>query len=159
MAIAFGALFGWISVGFWTAVFGFCVLLRGGDRFAITKTEAEPRAPIDPAVRTAVVMPVKDESVERVFAGLRAVRASLERAGALDAFDLFILSDSADPDLWVDEEEAWARWQPRDASVPAAGSSTGTGACAASARAETSPTSAGATAAATATWWCSTPTA
>ena len=55
-------------------------------------------------------MPVKDESVERVFAGLRAVRASLERAGALDACDLFILSDSADPDLWVDEEEAWARW-------------------------------------------------
>jgi membrane glycosyltransferase len=45
MAIAFGALFGWISVGFWTAVFGFFVLLRGGDRFAITKTEDEPRAP------------------------------------------------------------------------------------------------------------------
>ncbi|MGH7338146.1 MAG: glucans biosynthesis glucosyltransferase MdoH, partial [Myxococcota bacterium] len=110
MAVAFGALFGWISVGFWTAVFGFFVLLRGGDRFAITKTEDEPRTPLDSAVRTAVVMPVKDESVERVFAGLRAVRASLERAGALSACDLFILSDSADPDLWVDEEEAWARW-------------------------------------------------
>jgi len=111
MAIAFGALFGWISVGFWTAVFGFVLLLRGGDRFAITKTESdEPLAPIDPAVRTAVVMPVKDESVERVFAGLRAVRASLERVGALASFDLFILSDSTDPDRWVDEEEAWARW-------------------------------------------------
>ncbi|TMA30302.1 MAG: glucans biosynthesis glucosyltransferase MdoH [Deltaproteobacteria bacterium] len=110
MAIAFGALFGWISVGFWTAVFGFFLLLRGGDRFAITKTEAEPRAPIDPSVRTAIVMPVKDESVERVFAGLRAVRASLARAGSLDAFDIFILSDSADPDRWIDEEEAWARW-------------------------------------------------
>ena len=159
MAVAFGALFGWISVGFWTAVFGFFVLLRGGDRFAITKTEAEPRAPIDPAVRTAVVMPVKDESVERVFAGLRAVRASLERAGALEACDLFILSDSADPDLWVDEEEAWARWS-RETEASAGGeSSTATGACAASARAETSPTSAGATAAATATWCASTPTA
>jgi len=110
MAIAFGALFGWISVGFWTAVFGFFLLLRGGDRFAITKTETEPRAPIDPSVRTAIVMPVKDESVERVFAGLRAVRASLARAGSLDAFDIFILSDSADPDRWIDEEEAWARW-------------------------------------------------
>jgi membrane glycosyltransferase len=111
MAIAFGALFGWISVGFWTAVFGFVLLLRGGDRFAITKTQsAEPLAPIDPAVRTAVVMPVCDESVERVFAGLRAVRASLERMGAVESFDLFILSDSTDPDLWVDEEDAWARW-------------------------------------------------
>src|SRR5262249_45255789 len=110
MAIAFGALFGWISVGFWTAVFGFVLLLRGGDRFSITKTEAEPSDPIDPAVRIAIVMPVKDESVERVFSGLRAVRASLARAGALDAFDFFILSDSADPDRWIDEEEAWARW-------------------------------------------------
>jgi len=110
MAIAFAALFGWISVGFWTAVFGFAVLLRRGDRFAITRTDALPRQPIDPAARTAVVMPVCDESVERVFAGLRAVRASLERAGALDAFDLFVLSDSSDPDLWIDEEEAWARW-------------------------------------------------
>jgi membrane glycosyltransferase len=117
MAVAFGALFGWISIGFWTAVFGFYVLLRGGDRFAITKTEAEPRAPIDAAVRTAVVMPVKDESVERVFAGLRAVRTSLERAGALEACDIFILSDSADPDLWVDEEEAWARWCRENAQV------------------------------------------
>jgi membrane glycosyltransferase len=57
------------------------------------------------------VMPVCDESVERVFAGLRAVRASLARAGALPSFDLFILSDSTDPDLWVDEEEAWAHWK------------------------------------------------
>jgi membrane glycosyltransferase len=154
MAIAFGALFGWILVGFWTAVFGFAVLLRGGDRFAITKTEPdEPLAPIDPAVRTAVVMPVYDESVERVFAGLRAVRASLERVGAVDSFDLFILSDSTDPDLWVDEEDAWARWKREaeqvsrsepQASEGRGGSSTGTGACAASARAGTSPTSAGA---------------
>ena len=122
MAVAFGALFGWISVGFWTAVFGFMVLLRGGDRFAITKTEAAgPRTPLDPAARTAVVMPVKDESVERVFAGLRAVRASLERAGVLEACDLFILSDSADPDLWVDEEDAWARWSRETAHVSQGG--------------------------------------
>jgi membrane glycosyltransferase len=110
MAIAFGALFGWISVGFWTAVFGFFVLLRRGDRFSITRSEGEPDAPIDAAARTAIVMPVYDESVERVFAGMRAVRTSLERAGAAASFDLFILSDSTDPDIWIDEEEAWARW-------------------------------------------------
>ena len=86
------------------------MLLRGGDRFAITKTEAEPRAPIDPAARTAIVMPICDEPVERVFAGLRAVRASLERAGALAAFDSSSSATARDPDLWVDEEEAWARW-------------------------------------------------
>jgi membrane glycosyltransferase len=39
LALFFGALFGWISMGFWTALFGFVVLLRGGDRFAITRGE------------------------------------------------------------------------------------------------------------------------
>jgi membrane glycosyltransferase len=67
-------------------------------------------------VRTAIVMPVKDESVERVFAGLRAcARRSSARARSA-WFDIFILSDSADPDLWVDEEEAWARWNREAAS-------------------------------------------
>jgi len=118
LAVFFGSLFGWISVGFWTALFGFVVLLRGGDRFAIHSDDGSPLPEIDPAVRTALVMPVCEEPVERVFAGLRAMRASLERIGALEAFDVFILSDSADPDVWIDEEEAWARWRRECGSVP-----------------------------------------
>jgi len=110
LAVFFGALFGWISVGFWTAVFGFAVMLRAGDRFRITReTGAAP--PADPECRTAVVMPVCDEPVDRVFAGLRAMRESLARAGAADAFDVFILSDSVDPDICSDEESAWADWR------------------------------------------------
>ena len=111
LAVFFGALFGWISLGFWTALFGFVVLLRGGDRFAITHGEDVPSQPLDSTFRTAVVMPVCDEPVARVFAGLRAVRESLVRVGAVDAFDFFVLSDSGDPDLWADEEAAWANWR------------------------------------------------
>ena len=33
--------------------------------------------------------------MERVFAGLRALHQSLERAGALEHFDFFVLSDVA----------------------------------------------------------------
>src|SRR5262245_52762085 len=91
LAVFFGALFGWISVGFWTALFGFAVLLRGGGRFAI----APPGAPARPgrsAPPTAVVMPVCDEAVARVFAGLRATRASLARVDAADQFDFYVLS-------------------------------------------------------------------
>ena len=55
-------------------------------------------------------MPVCAEPVERIFAGLRAMWASLERAGATDRFHVYVLSDTAEPGLAVAEEEAWADW-------------------------------------------------
>jgi membrane glycosyltransferase len=55
-------------------------------------------------------MPICEEPVDRVFAGLRAIYASLERTGEHAPFDFFILSDSSNPDTWVREEEAWAAW-------------------------------------------------
>jgi membrane glycosyltransferase len=109
IALFFGALFGWISIGFWTAVLGFFVLLRRRGRFAITSADADS-GPIDPQVRTAVLMPICEEPVDRVFAGLKAMYRSLERTGQLGQFDFFILSDSGDPNRWVDEELAWFEW-------------------------------------------------
>jgi membrane glycosyltransferase len=114
IAVFFGALFAWISVGFWTAVLGFLLLLRRRDRFSINAS-VPPGAPIDPATRTAIVMPICEEPVERVFAGLRAIRRSLEQTGALDRFDFYVLSDSADPSTGVQEEEAWFDWCRREA--------------------------------------------
>lgn len=111
IVLGFGVLFGWVSLGFWTAVLGFVSLVRGGDRFAPTRTPQRPASALDPGARAALLMPVCDEPVDRVLAGLEAMRASLERAGALERFDFFLLSDSGDPDAWVDEEEAWGDWQ------------------------------------------------
>jgi len=116
----FGALFGWISIGFWTAVLGFLTLVRRRDGFAITSLAesaegAPPRArDLDPDLRTAIVMPIYDEPVDRVFAGLRAIHGSLTRAlaGRDDGgrFDFFVLSDTADPATAVREEEEWLEW-------------------------------------------------
>ena len=39
--------------------------------------------------------------------GLRATYESLEKTGRLDGFDFYILSDSTDPDKWVEEEQRW----------------------------------------------------
>jgi len=110
IVVFFGALFGWISIGFWTAFLGFFTLLRRRARFAITNMPADEPAEFRPEGRTAIVMPICDEPVDRVFAGLRAIRQSLQRTGALEHFDFFILSDTADPGTWVKEEEAWAEW-------------------------------------------------
>jgi membrane glycosyltransferase len=106
----FGALFGWISIGFWTALLGFFTLLNRPDRFAITRLEPEDGMPFVPAGRTAIVMPICEEPVGRVFAGLRAIHDSLQRVDALPFFDFFILSDSYNPSTYLQEEEAWARW-------------------------------------------------
>jgi membrane glycosyltransferase len=104
--VLFAVLFGWVSAGFWTAMMGFLVLLLGDDRYAISKTAA-PHVPIEQGARTAIVMPICNENVPRVFAGLRATYESLARTGGLEHFDFFVLSDSNDPDVRVAETEAW----------------------------------------------------
>jgi len=111
IAIFFGALFGWISIGFWTALAGFAILGSRRDRFAVTRVvTSEPPASDHPRARTAIVMPICEEPVDRVFAGLRATDRSLEQTGRAADFDIFILSDTADADRWIDEEMAWFDW-------------------------------------------------
>ncbi|MBI4207915.1 MAG: glucans biosynthesis glucosyltransferase MdoH [Betaproteobacteria bacterium] len=104
--VLFAILFGWISAGFWTAMAGFFLRLRGGDRYSISRTAAD-NAPIGEAARTAVIMPICNENVARVFSGLRASYESLARTGELRHFDFFVLSDTSEPDTRVAETEAW----------------------------------------------------
>jgi membrane glycosyltransferase len=111
IVVFFGALFGWISIGFWTALYGFFTLTRREERFKVTYLpEGQEYPPIDEEARTAIVMPICEEPVERVFAGLRAIQESLDRTGSGGRFDFFVISDSADPATGIREEEAWLRW-------------------------------------------------
>ncbi|MEO8603230.1 MAG: glucans biosynthesis glucosyltransferase MdoH, partial [bacterium] len=109
IVVFFGALFGWISIGFWTAMFGFFTLVRRRRSFAITNLPPPP-PDFAPGGRTAVVMPICEEPVERIFGGLRAIHDSLARTGALAHFDFFVLSDSAETDVCINEEAAWLSW-------------------------------------------------
>lgn len=107
LLVLFVILFSQIAVGFVTAMLGFYVINRGGDRQRITRTvdwntEEVPLAP------TAIVMPVFNEDVSRVFEGLRVIFRSLEATGKMEHFDFFILSDSNKPNQWIQEEIAWA---------------------------------------------------
>ncbi|MBM9532303.1 hypothetical protein JWG42_19285, partial [Desulfoprunum benzoelyticum] len=102
-------LFIWISLGFWTAMAGFWTLLKKDDRFAVSRSRGELDAPIRPHVKTAILFPVCNEEPERIMAGIQATWRSLVRLGAADRFDIHILSDSSDPDRWVQEESAWNR--------------------------------------------------
>ncbi|WP_413436937.1 glucans biosynthesis glucosyltransferase MdoH [Sulfuriferula sp. GW1] len=104
--ILFAILSGWVSVGFWTAMMGFVLKLAGGDRYAISASSAADM-PIGDQARTAIIMPICNENVARVFAGLRATHESLARSGELQHFDFFILSDSSSADNRVAEVNAW----------------------------------------------------
>ena len=104
--VLFAVLFCWVSAGFWTAITGFLLLAFHGDRFVISR-RASPDAVIPDDARTAIVMPICNEDVQRVFAGLRATYESLQRTGHLEHFDFFVLSDSGDPDIRTAEADAW----------------------------------------------------
>jgi membrane glycosyltransferase len=107
LLVLFTILFGNIATGFVTALLGLYVINRG-DSARITRTiEGEPLAKL-PLGGTAIVMPVFNEDPSRIFEGLRVIYRSLEQTGRLDEFDFFILSDSNDPNRWIQEEVAWA---------------------------------------------------
>jgi membrane glycosyltransferase len=105
---AFFLTFSWISFAFWTASAGFLNLLLARRR-APWAIGLNPPADGPLAGRTAIVMPIYHEDPEQVAMRLGATYRSLARTGELDAFDVFILSDSRRPEVVREEETAWAR--------------------------------------------------
>ncbi len=64
--LLFGILFCWVSAGFWTALMGFLELLTGRDKYRISGASAG-NEPIEKGAPTALVMPICNEDVPRVF--------------------------------------------------------------------------------------------
>jgi membrane glycosyltransferase len=108
MVLLFAALFGWIALSFTSALAGFCSMLAGGGGRLLRHDLSVP------STRTALLMPVYNESPHHVMAGLRATWESLQKTGvAAEAFDAFILSDTTDPDTWIDEESTFLELRAR----------------------------------------------
>ncbi len=105
LLILFVILFAHIATGFCTALVGFYVINRGGDSSRITATL--PPGEDWPLASTAVIMPAFNEDVSRVFEGLRVVYRSVQETKKLEHFDFFVLSDSNQPNQWIQEEVAW----------------------------------------------------
>jgi membrane glycosyltransferase len=103
----FAVLFAWVCAGFFTAMMGFWVQLRG-DPHALSCKNVSPE-PIEVCARTAIIMPICNEQVDAVFGGLRATCESLGATADAGIFDVFILSDSSDPTLRAAELAAWAK--------------------------------------------------
>lgn len=103
----YALLFAWVSAGFFTAMMGFWVLWRG-DAHAMSAASVG-HEPIHVSARTAIVMPICNEQVATVFAGLRATCESLAATGASSLFDVYLLSDTSDPEIRAAELAAWGQ--------------------------------------------------
>jgi membrane glycosyltransferase len=101
----FGLLSAWVVTGFMTALMGFYVTLRG-DKYALTARSVAGHT-LDATARTAIIMPICNEDVRTVFAGLRATCESVAATGHAAAFDVFVLSDSNNPATQQAERAAW----------------------------------------------------
>ncbi|AWN43550.1 glucans biosynthesis glucosyltransferase MdoH [Methylobacterium durans] len=98
LLVLFVLNFSWIALAFTGAILGFATLLR---------RPPLPAVPTALATRTAVLMPVYNEATARTFAGLEAMRESVEATGLGRSFDWFVLSDSTQADAWIAEERAF----------------------------------------------------
>ena len=103
MVALFILTFAWIALFFWSSVFGFIELLKGSKVPGIRWVPEETRL----SSKVAVLMPVYNESSQGVFANLLAMGNDLVKTGQGKAFDFFVLSDTTNPKVWVEEEKTW----------------------------------------------------
>jgi membrane glycosyltransferase len=101
----YAVLSGWVVTGFVTALMGFYVSVRG-DKHALSARQVADH-PMNPEARTAIIMPICNEDVATVFAGLRATCESVAATGHAKQFDVFVLSDSYNPETAAAERAAW----------------------------------------------------
>ena len=104
--LLFTVLFAQLAFGAAQALIGFWLRQKGGDPLRIIHTlPLRDETPMEAA--TAVIMPICNEDVHRVIEGLRVIYESVQANGQLRNCDFFLLSDSPDPNHWIEEEAAW----------------------------------------------------
>jgi membrane glycosyltransferase len=96
--VLFVALFAWIAFSSFSAIAGFFVLL-------FSRPPAPAHHNMRLSSRTALLFPVYNEDPAPVLRRVRAMHEAIAAAGFERHFDVFILSDTTDPDIWVLEEK------------------------------------------------------
>lgn len=111
--LLFAISFCWISTAFWSAVFGFVLLMMRRDPLSLKPIDQfyDDNLPI--TQRTAVVMPIYNEDTHRVIAGFEATLNSLVATGEIEHFDFFMLSDTTKLDIAQRERDQWQQFTSR----------------------------------------------
>jgi len=111
--ILFAISFCWISTAFWSAVFGFVLLMLRLDPLTLKPIDTVYNDDLPITQRTAVVMPIYNEDTHRVIAGFEATLNSLVATGEIEHFDFFMLSDTTKLDIAQRERDQWQQFTDR----------------------------------------------
>ncbi len=95
----------WLGLSFMTALAGFVVIALGMRRSLVRANKYDTADPL--SGKTAIIVCTYNEAPARIFAMAVATMQSVAKLGKQEHFDLFILSDTTDPDIWVHEEAAF----------------------------------------------------
>lgn len=98
-----------LAFGFCQAFFGFVLMLIGRDPMRITRrVELDAEQDGHPlGSKVALLFPVYNEDPARFYSGIMATYQELEKTGMLEHFTFFVLSDTTDPNRWIEEEKKW----------------------------------------------------
>jgi membrane glycosyltransferase len=111
--VLFTLTFVWIALPCVCGLAGLLALWRGRSVSGLLLPPLHPLPTL--TTRTALLMPIYNEEPSRIFAGLQAIYESLDALGALASFDFFILSDTTDPEVWLEEERGFSALRQRTA--------------------------------------------
>ncbi|QEA40621.1 glucans biosynthesis glucosyltransferase MdoH [Pistricoccus aurantiacus] len=103
--VLFAIMFIWLVVSFWNGIAGFLVVAFKRDPWSL-KREQPLSERLDTSRPVALLMPVYNEDTAGVIAGLEATCLSLIDTGKAEAFDVYLLSDSTDPEIAEAERRA-----------------------------------------------------
>jgi membrane glycosyltransferase len=102
----------WLALSFMTALAGFAVIAFGMKSSLVRAKDYDARAPL--SGKTAIIICTYNEAPARIFALAVATMQSIARLGQQRNFDIFILSDTTNPDIWVHEEAAFQAVRDRE---------------------------------------------
>jgi membrane glycosyltransferase len=111
IVVVFALLFAWTAFSFFSTLGGF-LGRRREDALGLDGHGPLPR--LDN--RTAVLAPIFNEEPSALFGRLQAIAASLDATGQGDCFDLFVLSDTTDAAVQLEEYRSFRRLR-REASL------------------------------------------
>ena len=102
----------WLSLSFMTALAGFGVIAFGMRRSLVDPKDYDFEAAL--TGKTAIIVCTYNEDPARIFGMAVATMRSIAKLGQQGSFDLFVLSDTTDPDIWVQEEAAFQALRERE---------------------------------------------
>ena len=103
----------WTVMGLWNALVGIWLLHGRKDGLAKVAPHLGAMDHTGPLkTRTALTMTVRNEDPERSFQRLAEMRRSLDATEHGAHFDVFVLSDTSDPDIAAEEERLFTEMRP-----------------------------------------------